>query len=334
VAIEAVAGDDVVNTHRVLAVMYLVVDLAIAAALGRWWRPATGVAYLLAGLPLLPMGYVRFDLWATGLAVIAAAALVRNRGAVTATATTAGALVKVWPAMLVFAAVAIRRTGTAFATMVTGAAAGLAWLAYAGGSLEAVNQVVSLRGATGWHVESVAGSLTALVTDATPARQLDAFRIGTLDPRLVAAGRLLTLAAAVGLVVLGRRATPGPNQTPTPDPTGAVRVGDEIVVGAVTLGATAAMVVTAPLLSPQFLLWLTPWVAIVATSPGGCTGAVTWASAAAIGLTGLVLGVWSPPELAGTTPAALLLARDAALVAVVVGTARLLWHHGTAAEGR
>ncbi|MFV0257997.1 MAG: hypothetical protein ACK5PP_06075 [Acidimicrobiales bacterium] len=316
VAIELVAGGDLVTTHRVLAVASLLVDLAIAAALARWWRPSTGVAYLLAGLPLVPMGYVRFDLWATALAVLAAAALVRNRVGATAAATTAGALVKVWPVMLVAAAVAVHRTRAAVVTVLTGAAAGIVWLAYAGGSLDPVDQVVSLRGATGWHVESLAGSLIALTTDATPTRQLDAFRIGTLDPRLVLLGRLATLAAVAGLVMLGRRGTGGTG------PAGRAR--DELVVGAVTLGATAAMVVTAPLLSPQFLLWLTPWLAIVATSSADGARAVTWASGIAIGLTGLVLAVWSPPELAGTAPALLLLARDAALVAVVVSTARLL----------
>ena len=53
-----------------------------------------------------------------------------------------------------------------------------------------VDQVLSLRGATGWHVESLVGALVALFTDADATLELNAYRIGTLRPTLVTLGRV------------------------------------------------------------------------------------------------------------------------------------------------
>ena len=178
VLIEAVAGDDVVATHRTVVIGSLLADLAVAGLVG-WAAAGVGTGrrgdsarrsamigasvYLALGLPLVPMGLLRFDLWAALPAVAAIAIVARHRppgrraAAAFGVLVTAGALIKVWPGLLVAGAVALRRWSWVGATILAGLLAGVAWLAYGRWDLGVVEQVVSLRGATGWHVEGARG---------------------------------------------------------------------------------------------------------------------------------------------------------------------------------
>ncbi len=351
VLIEALAGGGVVRTHRLLVSLSLAVDLGVAALVRRVGGDRAAGAYLLLGLPLVPMGLLRFDLWAAlaAMGAMAVAATTTGRrpsptpgaepdrvgSANTGPANTrpasgpalaadvavgllvaVGALVKVWPALLVAALWAVGRGRAAAASLVAMAAAGAAWLAWAGAGLDPVRQVLSLRGATGWHVESIPGSLVALFGSSEPELQLDAFRIGRLDSRLVLAGRAITLAVVAALAV-------GVRRTRQAAPTGP---GDRRATGMalVMLGATSALIVTAPLLSPQFLLWLTPWAALTTSSRSssltrtahGQVPAVLTGAAAV--LTGATLDTFGPAG-AGRPPAALLLlARDVVVVGIVI----------------
>ena len=327
-AIETIAQDGVVQTHRILVALALAIDLGIALLLALSSGRRAAGAYLLLGLPLIPAGLLRFDLLSVALALIASIALgglvkrkaddagegaTETRPGAFAAIVAAAALVKVWPALLVAGAFALGRRTAAVSAVAAMAISGIAWLAYAGLSLDPIEQVVSLRGATGWHVESLGGTITALTSDAEPERQLNAFRIGELNQTLVTAGRVLTVAIVVGLGwLVHRRGRTRP---------------DLQLLALFMLGSVAALLVTAPLLSPQFLLWLTPWAAIVAA------GAVTgdrWAgisvalTAAATLMTGAVLAYYGPPNVAEPTPAALLLARNVALAALVPAVALAL----------
>jgi hypothetical protein len=352
--VELIAGSGPVDTHRRLVAASLAADLALAGFLSWIWGRRVAGAYLLIGLPLVAMGLVRLDLWSVAAAAVGAAALVRRRPALFASAVAVGALIKVWPALLVGAAAAIRRLGSAAAALAALAAAGVAWVAFAGWSLSPVEQVVSLRGATGWHVESVGGSLTALVTGAEPELQLNAFRIGSISQPAVVAGRAITIGVvlalcAYGRSAIGRRPAAGvgvgaETGTGAGTPAAERRAGTEdgtetTIVALVMAGATAALIVTAPLLSPQFLLWLTPWAALLLARRGGGGGrwpaATGWLVVAAVATTGLVLGAYQPPELARPVPAVLLLLRDGLLVAAVVaaiGAARQLGRRSGRAE--
>ncbi|MEL7155702.1 MAG: hypothetical protein AAFN30_03780 [Actinomycetota bacterium] len=336
VAIEAVARSGVVGTHRVLTLASLLVDLAVAFAVGGLGGRRAAAAYLVLGLPLVPMGLLRFDLWAALAAVLAAAALRQRRPGGFALFAAAGALIKVWPALIVAAAVATRRFRAAGAATVAMAAAGIAWLGWAGWSLDPVDQVLSLRGATGWHLESIPGSIVALATGADPVLEQNAYRIGTLDERLVVAGRAVTVAvvvAATALALARRRGGPTTDDDETP------------VVALVMVAAVGALVVTSPLLSPQFLLWLTPWVALIPHRPSTDRGAgpiARWPTLwlltfAATATTGVVLTVYGPPRLAEPTPALLLLGRDGLLVGIVlvalVGLARSGRAEGSLGQG-
>ncbi|MEM8924887.1 MAG: hypothetical protein AAGD35_15390 [Actinomycetota bacterium] len=349
--IEGLDRGDVVGTHRALVLASLAVDLAVAFAVGALGGRRAAAAYLVLGLPLVPMGLLRFDLWATLPAVLAVAALQQRRGGAFALFATAGAMVKVWPGLLLVAAAAIGRWGAATAGAVLMAVAGVVWIGWAGWSLEPIEQVTSMRGAVGWHVESIPGSITALVTDDEATLQQNAYRIGGLDERLVLAGRVLTVVVAVaaaGFAIRNRRrAGTAPDLAPT---VGAP--GDTATVALVLTAAVGALLLTSPLLSPQFLLWLTPWVALAPPSSGGTAAGAAprpsaaernagpiavlrergadwptmwWPAFAATALTGVTLARFTPSGLAETTPALLLLGRDALLVLVVVLALGRLW---------
>ncbi len=332
-AISIVSGlddgpDRVVTTHRAIVDFSLLIDLGLALLLARHWGRQPATAYLLLGTPLVLFGLVRFDLLATLLAVVAAAAIntrsdksnysANNSGltvrswfldATAAVAITAGALVKVWPAVLILGAIATGRRRLAATATATCALAGLAWVFISGS--QAPVQVLSLRGATGWHIESVAGSVTALVTDHSSALEFNAYRIGNMNPAVVQLGRMVALMAMLGLAWLGYRS----------------RAQQRFAL--VILGSVAALIVSAPLFSPQFLLWLTPWAAMLCRSSEDSNkieltrlrshqSQALLLLAVAISLTVLVHVVAGPANLDHTAPALVLLARDFLVVALVV----------------
>ncbi len=329
-AIELLAGPDVVSTNRRLVAASLVIDLALAALLATCWRRSAGLTYLLLGLPLVPAGLLRLDLWAAFAATAAAAALVAvwpEKARLTgvrwfttgsalcfSVAAVGGALVKIWPVLLVPAAFSVGARKAAISATIIGGLAGLTWIAVSGS--DAINQIVSLRGATGWHLESVPGSLVALFSDTEPVREADAFRIGHLQPWLVTVGRFIALGVAAWLAFLGTRRTQQGAEAET--------------FALVMLGSVAMLIVTAPLLSPQFLLWLTPWAAMLPFS--GRHRVLIGVTAAAITLTGATLAIFGPPDLDHPLAAILLLARDTGLVAIVILSARALSDDGSGVD--
>lgn len=294
VLIKTLAQNDVVDTQRLLIALSLAIDLGLAVALERLVRRDVGLAYLLLGLVMVPAGLMRFDLWAAALAALGVIGLARERTTLAAAGTAVGAAIKVFPGLLLPVAIAARRWKEAMAGAVASAVLGAGWLGY--GGTEAIEQVLSLRGVTGWHVESAPGSFIALFTDEAPRFEADAWRIGTLNQSLVLGGRLLTVFA---VVALGWAVWKGP---PTLER-----------LAAMMLGSTAALLVTAPLLSPQFVLWLTPTAAMLWVSDDRQP---VWLTAATAILTGLI-GFAGPENLGHPAAALGLLARDALLVALI-----------------
>ncbi|MDA3038407.1 MAG: hypothetical protein O3C27_02555 [Actinomycetota bacterium] len=309
---ESVFGEGVVGTQRLLVALSLVVDLGVAVVLERHRRDA-GLAYLVLGTAVVPAGLLRFDLWAAACTAIGLIFLAqqnrKGRAHVMAVggfalAVVAGAAIKISPGLLIAVALAVRKKTEAVVALVCGAFVAAGWLVWAG--TDALTQVTSLRGAEGWHVESVPGSLLVL-TGAGPARfEADAYRIGTLDDDLVLAGRVMTLLIVVGLGVLVHRRSRTPGMAASAAPLA-------------MLGSTAALVLTAPLLSPQFLLWLTPAAAL--TWVGGHRRPTVF-TAAAIALTALTLALFGPPGVDHPLAAAMLLVRDTLLIGII-GTCAL-----------
>lgn len=306
-----VLADDVVSSHRRLVGLSLLVDLGLAAMLARFWSRRASTAYLLIGLPLVPSGLLRLDLWAAFAAVIAAAALAPGkkrsterttmRAIVFAVAVVVGSMIKLWPALLIAAAIGIRRSRAAAAAAGLGALTGLLWLAISG--TEAIGQITSLRDVTGWHLESIPGSLTALFGSSQPRLEADAFRIGTMNDTVVFGGRILTIGVIVLAAGLAHRR----------------RANNAELVALVMLTSVTTLIVTAPLLSPQFLLWLTPWAAILHRDR-----LLVALTAGAVILTAATLAIFGPPDLDHAVAAISLLGRDALMISVVgVGLWRL-----------
>ncbi len=305
------AGGGVVGTQRLLVALSLAVDLGVAGLLERHRRDA-GLAYLVLGTAAVPAGLLRFDLWAAGCTALGLVLLSGQRRqlprsvglgrnlavGVFALAAVAGAAIKVSPGLLIPVAFAVRRRSEALAAVAVGATIGGAWLSWAG--VDALEQITSLRGVSGWHIESIPGSLIALLGDGQQRFEADAYRIGTLDDGLVLAGRVVTGLVVLGLCVLAQRTKA------------------ESAAALAMLGSTAALIVTAPLLSPQFLLWLTP------------AGALAWAcgqrrpaalTGGAIVLTALTLAIFGPPGVDHPIAATLLLLRDGLLIGIIVSSA-------------
>lgn len=332
VIFDALAADDVVGTNRRLILISAVVEFLGVALVCKRVGATTAKSFLVFGTPLVPMGYMRLDMMVTVIAFAAAVALLagddgeprhraRERAQHSKPRTQqqsalgllpavsfgllvgAGAMIKLWPALLIAGAFAIgRRTAAFWAAAATGVF-GVVWLALVGAGLDPVDQVLSLRGATGWHLESLPGALIAAFGDEQPRLELNAFRIGTLNQTVVSIGRVMALAMMAALTVV------------------AARAGDVSRVrrlGLVMLGATAALLATAPLLSPQFVLWLTPWGALL-VGPGVRSRGdqpTIWLLGVCLLLTGIPLVVFGPDGLAATGPALLLTARNAALLAL------------------
>ncbi len=340
VVLDGLAGDDVVATNRRLVILSALVEALTVLALWRVVSPRAAKAFLLLGLPLVPMGLLRLDMVATGVAVAAALALLAGRatgpdriddleleaergsGPDRHIATiafgmlvAAGAMIKIWPALLVTGAWAVGRRGAAITATAIAGLVGLLWLALIGDGVQPLQQILSLRGATGWHVESLPGALTAVASGDEARMELNAFRIGTLDPTVVTVGRVL----AVGMIAALTLSTPGGSATPsgpaTPEQT---RRRFCLVV----LGSVAALIVTAPLLSPQFLLWLTPWGALLLAdrdrSPniGPIGDPVIVLLVVSLVLTGATLTVFGPGALGRPLPALLVTVRNLSLLAL------------------
>ncbi|MGH1492501.1 MAG: hypothetical protein ACRBK7_24455 [Acidimicrobiales bacterium] len=334
VVLDLLAGEDVVSTNRRLIVVSALLELVGVAIIWRRFGPRTGKAFLLLGLPLVPMGLMRLDMMVTVIAALAAAALLSSRRSLpeseveqatgesrqvepsSATGlaplivflpllgfsllSATGAMIKIWPALLVAGAIGIGRRHAAAAAAAVTAAFGLAWLAVTGDGLEPLDQILSLRGATGWHVESLPGSIVALFTSLEPRLELNAFRIGTLNRSVVTIARV---AAVAMIVTLALRAAKQKS------------AGEVERLALVMLGSVSALLVTAPLLSPQFLLWLTPWAALLVGLERAPRMPIILTVAALV-LTGFTLTVFGPQRLGQPLPALLLLIRNLTLVAL------------------
>lgn len=365
VVFDAIAGDTVVETNRNIVFVSVLAELVTVVLLWSRAGPRSAKAFLVLGLPLVPMGLLRLDLVATALATAAALVLLSpplrpgsvRRGrwgaprqasvekqsvldvapatagarwaiAAFALLVAAGAMVKIWPALVVAGAVAIRRLPAVAAAVVATGAMGLIWLVVVADGVTPVDQVLSLRGATGWHIESAPGALVALLGDGSARLELNAFRIGTLDQRLVTAGRVVALTVIGLLAAAGYRRPPATTGVglglPEVEADRTAVDGSRIAPEAerfslAVLGSVAALLVSAPLLSPQFVLWLTPWGALLIcghqTLSRGRRTLLTLLGSA-VTLTGGTLMIFGPSGLAATVPALLLTVRNLALAVI------------------
>jgi hypothetical protein len=286
----------------------LFLDLAVAVLLAWGWGKRAGVAYLILGAPfiLYPFLYLRLDLLSVALAVGGLALVRHRRPALGGASLALACFAKVWPVLLV-PSLLIRRSWRALAAFVAVGVAGMvAWVAWAG--TNGLQQVVSMRGATGWEIESTVGAVVRLFGSYHVRLNRGAWRIGVVPhwANLTLGGLALVTVVAVWVLAYLRR------------PHGAV-----VLDGVAAIGAIGAFLIFSPLLSPQFMIWLVPFAAIAAARGdkviGGLVLAIVALSVADLNL------VWELVHTALFAPQAILLGRNVLLVALVgVCLARLV----------
>jgi glycosyl transferase family 87 len=296
------AGGTLATAVIWVAVVAFAADVAAAAALWWGWGRRQATTYLLLGAPLLGFIYLRFDLVAVALVAWSLATLRRRREEPSGVLLGLAVMAKLWPIVLAIP-FAMRRARRA---VVLAAAVCLllgAWWYLTGGA-KGPFQVLSFRGARGWHVESVVGSLLWVAHHGIPYREADAVRIGAAATWAKA---LLFSGLVVVQALLWRRASRDRRDA----------------FGAASLASVAALSVFAPVFSLQAAAWLLPFAALALEGEHDerHTGGV---AAVAIVLTGLIALVWRDHA---TTPQGwvgwLVLARNLVWIDVVISWLRV-----------
>ena len=249
--IKATHGHNRHTTLNALIASQLALDLACVGVLWWAWNKRTALAYLVLSTPLVlfPFLYVRIDLLSVFLALLGLGLVRRGFERSGGVALAVSVFAKVWPVVLA-PVLLIERKVKATVTWVIGVIVGaVAWVAWVGTT--GPNQVLNFRGAKGWQIESLPG-IWFHVTDAQRSHvESGAWRTFATMPGW--SRPLLTL-LSMGTVLLAwglayRRRRAGDN--------------DSVVYGAAPLVCVLALLVFAPILSPQYILWLLPWAAIV-----------------------------------------------------------------------
>jgi hypothetical protein len=299
-AVDALDGRTVRDTTVRLMWSQLVLDVAVAAVLAWGWGRKAAVLYLVLGLAFLwyPFLYLRLDLLSVLLAV-GGLALVRRRRTVAGASTIAIAcFAKVWPVALAPLFV-VRRSARGLLAFVLAGIAGLAaWVAV--GGIDGPVQVLTFRGADGWQIESTFGALVHTFGTARAHIEEGAMRAGVVPDWARVVLPLAGFLLVVGVWVLAGRTR---------------SLEARVLDGLAPLGAVAALLVTATVLSPQYVSWLLPFAAIAAA---GGERAVAWLTAAVGGLSTLGLDLVKELNAGEGFPAAVVLVRNLLLVTLLV----------------
>ncbi|MFR0352927.1 glycosyltransferase 87 family protein [Streptomyces sediminimaris] len=300
----------------------LAADAAIALALARaGTRPGhtlLGAALWTGGLPLLlHMPLVRYDVQVTAFAVVSLLTLSRSPRAYGALAAL-GALVKVWPALVLLGAPRARATRSAWTWA---AATGTATLTLLATLFADPLAFLKQQGGRGVQIESLGGTALALATHAGwPG--LVRYRYGSLEftgphVRTVAHLMLGLTAAAFALLLLwrlrARRWTPA---TPCD----------------AALSAVLLFTVTSRVISPQYMIWLLGTAAVCLTSRHTVQRPVAALIVLATALSAVAYpALYAEVRECTWTGCALMLARNGLLAAAAVLSFTRLWRSTAAA---
>jgi len=234
-------------------------DALIVAALIRGWGVEAAACYAVILVPVLGLFFNRVDAWSTAAATVAVASWRCGRPGRSGAALAVGSVLKLWPLVLTPLTlqsggrsetavgparmqsdrrIPVDLTALAAFAVVAGVLAGAAaWLA----GVNSLMQVLTFRGAQGWQIESVVGSLIHLQGSETVRLESGAWRIGTTTGAVSIAMFLVAAPICLWSSWRGfRRNRPGSGW----------------------LAAVASLLVSSALLSAQYVIWLTPAVGI------------------------------------------------------------------------
>ncbi|WP_367322713.1 glycosyltransferase 87 family protein [Streptomyces sp. HUAS ZL42] len=292
-----------------------VIALALARAGTRTGRSLLGALLWVGGLPLLlhtPLA--RYDVQVTALAVISLLTLSRSTRACGALAVL-GALVKVWPVLVLLGTPKGRATRSAWTSA---AVTGTGLLALLTALFTSPFAFLRQQGGRGVQIESLGGTMLSLATHAGWPGKVE-YRYGSMEftgPYVssVADASLALTAVAFGLLLLwrirARRWTPA---TPYD----------------AALGAVLLFTVTSRVISPQYMIWLLGLAAVCLTSRHTTQRAVAALIVAATAVSAVAYPVMYDEVMACTwTGCALMLVRNGLLAAAAVLSFIRLWRSG------
>ncbi len=244
-----------------LGISQLAIDLGCAALLGWAFGRRAALAYLVLGLPFLffPYIWLRIDMLSVLLAVLGVALVHKGRWRTGAAVLAVAVFAKLWPVALAPLFVVERRWKALWAWALTGLAGAVAWVAWAG--IDGPIQVFSFRGARGWQVESFTGILLHIGDAGRANVEQGAWRTGTMP----AWSRPVLSVISFGFVALSwwwadRRRREG--------------AGELTVYALAPYAGVLSLLIFAPIISPQYLLWLLPFAALLAAAGDRLTGAL------------------------------------------------------------
>jgi hypothetical protein len=307
VFIEMITTDDTLETIARLAVSQLVLELVVAALLAWAWSRRTALYYMVLGTPIIffPFAYARLDLLTVALGVAGVALLRKGYDRFAGAILGLSVFVKLWPVALA-PLVLVERRWRAVGALVTTGLLGLAvWVTLFG--TQGFSQVATFRGADGWQIESIPGIVGHMLDPTATQVEQGAWRTGADMP----AWARLALTAASTVTIgwcwwLADRTLPGGDAT---------HRSDEARYALAPLGSVLALLVFAPIISPQYILWFLPFAAIAAVGGRRLLG---WLALAVSVLTTYVLATIHAQvegKLYATLP---IVARNVVLVVMLV----------------
>ncbi|MFJ9162616.1 glycosyltransferase 87 family protein [Streptomyces griseoviridis] len=301
---------------QAFVVLTLAADAAVTAALARAGtrpgRSLRGAAYWTCGLPLLlHLPLARYDVQVTALAVIALLTATRSPRAYGAFAAL-GALVKVWPVLVLLGVARGRDTRSAWTWAAGTGATALAVLA----ALFA-HPLAFLRqqGGRGVQIESLGGTVLGLATHAGWPGTVR-YRYGAMEftgPYVGTVARLSLLLTGLALALMLLWRLRAGHRTPATPADAA-------------LSAVLLFTVTSRVISPQYLIWLLGLAAVCLTSRHTAQRPVAVLVLAAAAVSAVVYPVLYDQVTACTwTGCALMVVRNGLLTAAAVRSCTRVW---------
>jgi hypothetical protein len=246
-------GQDNLDTLTRLAISQLAFEVAIAALLAWAWNRRVGFAYLVLGTPFVffPFPYARIDLFTVFLAVLGLALLRRGYERAGGAGLAIAVLAKLWPLVLAPLLLVTRRPRALWTWALTIAVGIASWLLLFGPS--GLAQVATFRGSKGWQIESIPGVFFHMADQPASHVEQGAWRTGAQVPIVV---KPLLPALALANMALAwwwarvRVARTGDD--------------DEGAWALAPLASILGLLVFSTIISPQYVLWFVPFVAILA----------------------------------------------------------------------